>query len=272
MPDPSPTPPSRPTNEPVGPAGDVARTLAAVRSQLVHVEQLVVADASNDTEAGSEAPGWLRPGEGEERWPVAVAVVVVIALQVALPTRLDIGPAWLLPALEAALLIGLTAANPRHIDRRSAVLRALSVGLIAVISIANGWSSYELIRGLITGTTGQHAGPLLAGGGSVYLTNIIVFGLWFSEWDRGGPAARALGERPYPDFLFPQMTQAHLAPHDWRPTFADYLYVSYTNATAFSPTDTMPLTRWAKTLMLIQSAIALTTVGLVIARAVNVFK
>ncbi|HLI00989.1 MAG TPA: hypothetical protein VKV06_09400, partial [Acidimicrobiales bacterium] len=127
-----------------------------------------------------------------------------------------------------------------------------------------------LIRGILDHTEGQQAGPLLSTGASIYLTNIIVFALWYWEWDRGGPVARLHGERSYPDFLFPQMSTPHLTVPDWRPTFFDYLYTSYTNATAFSPTDTMPLARWAKALMLFQSAIALSIVALVIARAINI--
>jgi uncharacterized membrane protein len=127
-----------------------------------------------------------------------------------------------------------------------------------------------LIKGLINGTAGDNASLLLSRGASIYLTNILVFALWYWESDRGGPVARAHGLHPYPDFLFPQMAQSDLAPPDWTPTFLDYLYVSFTNAAAFSPTDTMPLSRWAKMLMLLQSAMALLTVAFVIARAVNI--
>lgn len=108
--------------------------------------------------------------------------------------------------------------------------------------------------------------------GPIYLTNIIAFGIWYWQFDRGGPADRADGLSPYPDLLFPQMTQSHLARTDWEPQFGDYLYVSLTNATAFSPTDTMPLTLWAKLLMGLQSAVALSTTALVIARVVNILK
>ena len=102
------------------------------------------------------------------------------------------------------------------------------------------------------------------------LTNVIVFALWFWEGDRGGPAARADADKPHPDFLFPQMQSPELASRDWEPTFLDYFYVAFTNATAFSPTDTMPLSAWAKLLMLTESVISLVTVLLVVARAVNV--
>ena len=267
VPSPDPARPSLP------PDGEVAATMAALHEQLVKLEGLVrpeVRAARALRDRASHTPGWLKKAEGEERWPVTATIAVAIALQIALPEHLTIGPGWLLPALEGALGIGLTAANPRRVDRRSNVLRATSLMLIALISIANGWSSYELISELIAGTTGSQAGPLLSNGASIYLTNIIVFALWYWEWDRGGPVARSQGDQLYPDFLFPQMTQEHLAPDDWRPVFFDYLYVSYTNATAFSPTDTMPLARWAKALMLAQSAVALVTVALVVARAVNI--
>jgi hypothetical protein len=217
-------------------------------------------------------PAWHRATEGEHRLPVAIAVGVAIALQLVLPGKLVIRPVWLLPALEGALLIGLIAANPRRISRTSATIRAASVALIVLISIANGWSSAELIKGLVNGTGGDNASLLLARGASIYITNILAFSLWYWEWDRGGPVARSAGLRPYPDFLFPQMAQPELTPPEWEATYVDYLYVSFTNATAFSPTDVMPLSHWAKMLMLLQSAVALLTVALVIARAVNILK
>lgn len=217
-------------------------------------------------------PAWRRATEGEHRLPVAAAVAVAIALQLVLPARLVIRPAWLLPSLEGLLLVGLVAANPRRINRTSSILRSASVGLIALISLANAWSSAELIKEIVGGTNGDNATLLLARGASVYVTNIIVFALWYWEWDRGGPVARSRGLRPYPDFLFPQMSVPGIAAPEWRPNFIDYLYVSFTNASAFSPTDTMPLSRWAKMLMLLQSSVALLTVAFVVARAVNVLK
>jgi uncharacterized membrane protein len=217
-------------------------------------------------------PAWQRAAEGEQRLPVAVMLAIAIALQVALPSHLDFGPAWLLPSLESAVLVGVVIANPMRINRASTALRLASLTLIALTSLANAWSSAELAKGIINGTEGNNALNLLSTGASIYITNIIVFSLWYWEWDRGGPVARARGSKPYPDFLFPQMAQPNLAPDYWRPNYWDYLYVSYTNATAFSPTDTMPMSRWAKMLMLVQSAVALITVALVVARAVNVLK
>ena len=269
------SPPSEPdaTSGPDAVDHSVAHLLGSLHEQLRRVERMIGPElaAARSVEQRIE-PAWRRATEGEHRLPVAAVVAVAIALQLVLPNRLVIHPVWLLPGLEAALMVGLIAANPRRINRTSTALRAASVTLIALISLANAWSSGELIKGLINGTEGESAGPLLSRGASIYITNIIVFALWYWEWDRGGPGARARAIRPYPDFLFPQMTQPDLAPPGWTANFLDYLYVSFTNAVAFSPTDTMPMSRWAKMLMLLQSAVALVTVALVIARAVNILK
>ncbi len=222
---------------------------------------------------GELLPGWLRPTRGENRVSVAVAILIAVVLQFLLPHRFTlVRPHWLLPVLELVLLATLTAINPVRLTRHTRMARYLSLLLVAVISIDNGASAVLLDSKLIGGTAGSQAGPLLASAASIYLTNLIAFGIWYWEFDRGGPFARAAAQSPYPDFLFPQMTQQHLASKDWEPRFGDYLYVSFTNATAFSPTDTMPLTRWAKLLMAAQSAIALSTTALVIARAVNILK
>jgi uncharacterized membrane protein len=217
-------------------------------------------------------PAWRRVTSGEPRLPVTVAVLIAIGLQLALPNRLALHPRWLLPTVAVLLLIGIVAANPRRIDRQSPRLRVASLCLIALITIANAWSGERLVAGLLRGAEGKTAPPLLAIGGAIWLTNVIVFALWYWEFDRGGPAARACGVDPYPDFLFPQMQSPEFAPPGWEPTFVDYSYVSFTNATAFSPTDTMPLSRWAKVTMMLQSGLSLAVVALVIARAVNIFK
>ncbi|MEU8965166.1 hypothetical protein AB0C89_26135 [Streptomyces sp. NPDC048491] len=215
-------------------------------------------------------PAWQRATRGESRWASAVAVLVAVALQWTLPERLTIHPGWLLPALEVALIAALIAANPLRIERASRLYRVAGLVLIACISAANGWSAVRLVVGLVRGQEGHDAAALLVTGGGIWLTNVIVFALWYWEWDRGGPVARMQATRIYPDFLFPQMQSPELAPPHWEPAFPDYLYLSFTNATAFSPTDVMPLNRWAKMLMMVQSAVSLLTVVLVVARAVNI--
>jgi hypothetical protein len=213
---------------------------------------------------------WRRRTRGEHRWPSVAAIALAIVLQVLLPDRLILHPRWLLPGMEIALLVALIAADPVRLERRHPLLRLGSLGLVAAMTLANGASAALLIALLLTGRAGDDAVSLVGSGAAIYATNIIAFGVWYWELDRGGPVARMAGARQHTDFLFPQMTQPDVAPPDWEPMFLDYLYVSYTNATAFSPTDTMPLSRWAKMLMLVQSAVALSTVVLVIARAVNV--
>jgi len=128
-------------------------------------------------------------------------------------------------------------------------------------------------RDLEPGTDRTHLSshPLLTGA-AIWLTNVLVFAFWYWDLDGGGPAQRAIGAGGYPAFLFAQMQSPEVAPDDWKPTFVDYLYLSFTNATAFSPTDVLPLARWAKLTMMLQSLVSLSTVALVIARAVNILK
>jgi uncharacterized membrane protein len=128
----------------------------------------------------------------------------------------------------------------------------------------------RLVELLLTGGRAIPASELLTVGANIWLTNVIIFALWYWELDRGGPGARATGTDPNPDFLFPQMAETAIDFHHWEPEFVDYAYVSFTNAAAFSPTDTMPLSRWAKLAMMLQSAVSLVTAILVVARAVNV--
>jgi hypothetical protein len=219
----------------------------------------------------SRAPAWRRRTAGERRWPAALAVLVAIALQLLLPGAIVPVTRLLLPVVEAALLLALVVANPFRVDRESSVLRMLGLAILGVVALSNGWSVVLLTDRILLGRpTGP--GQLLAAGAAIWLTNVIVFALAYWEFDRGGPAVRASGRRGYPDFLFAQMQSPELAPPDWEPEFADYLYLSFTNATAFSPTDVLPLSRWAKMLMLAQTAVALTVVVLVVARAVNVLQ
>jgi uncharacterized membrane protein len=214
-------------------------------------------------------PAWRRRTDPEQRWPSGIAIICMIALQVALPDRLTIGPRWLPPAIEGVLIVVLIAANPGRLTRRSKVLRMSGLGLIAVASVSNAWSAAVLVVDIARNHDVGSAAQLLATGGAVYLINILTFSVWFWELDRGGPTERALGSHQYPDFLFPQMSSPGMASKDWEPKFLDYLYVAMTNATAFSPTDTLPLSRWAKIVMGLQSAVSLIVAALVVAKAVN---
>ncbi len=223
-------------------------------------------------QGAAHLPVWRRKTRGEHRWPVSLSVIVAIVLQLRLPDQLTLRPlpTYLLPVLEGAMLVGLAIANPVRIERRGTFVRWASLVLIILITFANAASAVLLIHEILTGRAGGSAGPLLASGAAIWATNVIAFGLWYWEFDTGGPVHRAYGTLEFPDFLFPQMTDEKLHPRDWKPQFVDYLYLSFTNATAFSPTDVMPLARWAKLTMLLQSAVSLSLGALVIARAVNI--
>ncbi|WP_326559916.1 hypothetical protein [Micromonospora sp. NBC_01796] len=215
-------------------------------------------------------PAWRRRHPGEHRWPVTLVIAAAIVLQLVTPPQFAFSPRWLLPAVEGTLLLVLLVVNPFRMNRESAAVRVLELALVAVATMAVIWSAGRLIVLLVADAAPEDPATILLSGAAIWLTNVIVFALWYWELDRGGPAARANVRRPYPDLLFPQMTAADLAPHDWRPVFLDYLYVAFTNSTAFSPTDTLPLSRWAKTAMMLQSAVSLLVVALIIARAVNI--
>lgn len=219
--------------------------------------------------AGETDPAWGAPSHREARWPATLALLVALGIRVALPERVLYGPRWLVPALEASLLIPLTVANPTHMTRESRNLRSLSVALIGLVTTANASALGLVVRSLLRG--GKAGGrELIAAALLIWVTNVLIFALWYWELDRGGPFARMRPDHRQPDFLFPQMTSPQTAPPGWTPEFGDYLYVSFTNSTAFSPTDTLPLTVAAKALMLVQSGTSLVTVALVAARAVNI--
>jgi uncharacterized membrane protein len=214
-------------------------------------------------------PAWRRRTIGEQRWNGGVAVLCMIVLQLFLPERLSLGGRWLLPVIELIIIAVLGAANPGRFERRSALLRMISLVLISVASLGNAWAAVRLVLDItITGKVGS-AAQLLATGGDIWLINVVTFAVWYWELDRGGPLDRALGIQEHPDFLFPQMTVPDMAPKNWEPRFLDYAYLAFTNSTAFSPTDTLPLSRGAKVGMLLQSAISLIIAALVVAKAIN---
>jgi uncharacterized membrane protein len=204
-----------------------------------------------------------------QHWPATLAVLAALGLYLLLPLQLALGPRWLIPVLEGALLVLLNLVRAYRRTSEESEVRYLVVATIALLNLANMVSIGLLVNDLLFGgiTKGR---PLLYGGVSVWFTNIIVYGLWFWQLDRGGPLARARGRERYPDFQFPQMVSPETAQPGWSPDFFDYLYVALTNAAAFSPTDTMPLTRAAKALMSAESLVSIVTVGIVAARAVNI--
>lgn len=217
-------------------------------------------------------PAWQRETHGELRWPVTVVVILTALAQLTIPEEFTLGETWMTPALEAVMLAVIVALNPGAIRLPHMHLRWLSLALTGTMTIAFVTSALRLIAGLLTGTASNEPLTLIRVGGTIWLINVVVMALWYWELDRGGASARARNVHNRVDFLFPQMSTPQFADADWEPRFLDYLYTSFTNSTAFSPTDVLPLTQWAKMLMMLQSMVSLSTVVLVIARAVNTFR
>jgi uncharacterized membrane protein len=219
-------------------------------------------------------------------WPTA-AIITSAILYADLPSRFIAGPSagafgvvrWVVPAQTALVLAILVLSRPRGrlvqtlgwAERRVHVTRRwLALAMIGIVSAANAASIILLVHLLVNGAA-ANASTLLRAAVHMWVVNVLLFALWYWQLDGGGPLARPTCKPVDRDFLFPQQTEPVLAA-GWRPMFLDYLYVSFTNASAFSPTDAMPLSRWAKMLMLVQSAISLTLAVMVVARAVNILR
>jgi hypothetical protein len=205
---------------------------------------------------------------------MALAVLAAGGLRAVLPSQLRNGDArWAFIVVVVVLLAVLVIGDPGRIDRDSTWLRVLTGSLIGLISAVNAAAAVRLVAGIIDAVKfSTDANLLLASGGAIWLSNVIAFGLWYWDLDRGGAAARARGSDRQPAFIFPEMVNPQYVSSDWYPRFTDYLNLSFTTATAFSPTDVMPLARWAKLTMLVQSGISLAVGALVIARAVNILQ
>jgi hypothetical protein len=201
---------------------------------------------------------------------MALAVLVATGLQVGTPHRGRVPGWWLFPILEIVLLVVLIAIDPGRVDDRSAQVRTLTVTLITLMTIGTIGGVTALIYDILSGVN-LEATDLLGRGAALWVTNVIVFSLWFWELDRGGPAERAAGSGVPLSFAFPENAMPEFAAQGWAPIYPDYLYLAFTNATAFSPTDTLPVTTWAKMTMMLESAISLVTAILVVARAINIF-
>jgi hypothetical protein len=251
----------------VGRIGDTAGTVGravegAVDTAVGQVERRVVQAAARAV--------------GETRFPVTLAILAALGCQLLLPSDIRIiKTRWLLPALEVAVLIPLVVANPIRLNRESRPLRLLSLTLLLLIAGNDAYGIARLVHALLYGdptiTNNLQGTDLIRAAAAIWITNVIVFALAYFELDQGGPFARLRGDCERPDFLFPQQTgdTGDTWP-DWRPMFTDYLFLSFTNSTAFSPTDTMPLSARAKMLMLVQAGTSFVTIGVVAARAVNI--
>ncbi len=211
---------------------------------------------------------------GEPRAPVVIVLLLVIGSFFLMPDHLLPGPKWLMPAILAIFLVALVVSDPGRIDRRSAGVHRIRMGLVVVLVVGTAWATVNLTTDLINGGTdiSDSATSLLRAGGLVWLGLIVSFAFLYWELDIGGPGERAHKQRQYSDLAFPQDMNPEIRRPGWRPVFLDYLYLGFTNALAFSPTDVMPLALWAKLAMAIESFTSLLILGLVIARAVNVLQ
>jgi len=211
-----------------------------------------------------------RHREHDPVWHVQVAMLVAIGLQLALPSMFVVGMRFGIPVVELLLLAALSLTTPREKIFHSFARRLNVITLVVVASLANIYSLSVVVDKLLAGSHSADGRSLILAAINIYLTNIIIFALWYWEMDGGGPGERQRIKGYEQDFMFPQHQNDSYRHPSWRPTFIDYLYVSSTNAMAFSPTDTLPLSRRAKLLMLMQAIVSLITIALVAARAVNI--
>jgi hypothetical protein len=267
--------------------GEVAATMDAARALIAEADAAaerlpaaVKVEASvRDWWARSQGSAPRSPVSGveaagvqaEKRWPMAFTLVLAIAVPLLLPPRFSRGPSWAVPTVEALLLVAIIAIDRGRIDRRSAAGRALSLGLVAVLVVDAAWVTGRLVVDLVEGGPETNsATDLLKTGFLVWFYTILAFAFVYWVLDGGGPESRFLAPPAFPDLAFPGQLNPGVTPPGWRPEFFDYLYLGFTNATAFSPTDVMPLARWAKLAMTVQAVGSLMILGLVIARAVNI--
>ncbi|MGB0114999.1 MAG: DUF1345 domain-containing protein [Ilumatobacteraceae bacterium] len=206
----------------------------------------------------------------EHRLLPALVIVMLVVLPFLLPTKVFPRAMPIVAPLAVGLLIATIVADPGRIDRSSTWIRRLSIALMCVLVVMSTTAAVTLVVELVNGAPAlASATTLLTAGALVWVDANLTFSLLYWEIDSGGPASRHHSQRQYPDLAFPEDMNPELARPGWRPTFLDYMYLSFTNATAFSPTDVMPLRHWAKLVMTAQATISIVILSLVIANAVN---
>jgi len=269
---------------------EIAGTMDAARALIAEADAAERAPVASQAE-GSVRDWWARRRESaprrpkfraevartgigtERRWPLLGALAVLIAMPLLLPARFSVGPNWVVPAIDAVLLVAIVVADRARDDRRPTMVRALSLALMVVLVAEAAGVTARLVIDLVEGgPETNNPTALLSVGFGVWLYTILSFSFLYWVLDGGGPDARLWAPPEYPNLAFPEQLNPVVAPPGWRPQFFDYLYLGFTNATAFSPTDVMPLARWAKAAMTMQAATSLVILGLVIARAVNILK
>jgi hypothetical protein len=213
----------------------------------------------------------------EPRWHAAIAVLIAMALYVTLPPKIVLGPLWLMPVLILVVLVPLLIVSPRR-HEETRIQRLMSIAVIAFLNVFNIGTVVTLFIQLLSVAHRKNfrGEDLLIAAVEIWVTNVIVYSLWFWEIDGRGPDARAHRDPQqalkYADFLFPQMQvqTPDAEPLRWRPFFFDYVFLAFTNATAFSPADTFALTRLAKLLMMVEAFTSLVTIAVIAARAIGI--
>lgn len=209
----------------------------------------------------------------ESRWLVISTVVAAFVLLVLLPRRVWVFPIWVGCVLVSVLIVPMVAVSVStdkarwlHIEG-TATLVFISITGIALLD-----NLQFLLSQMVLGEVKLSGLTLLTSSVAVWAVNVLIFSLVYWRIDRGGPEARANQATPKPDWLFPQQTVPELAPSGWSPSFIDYFFLAFCTATAFSPTDGLPLTSRAKALMMLESVLSLATIITVLARAINILQ
>ena len=208
---------------------------------------------------------------GESRWPPALAILGVILLLATLPGHIHMLPVWVSYLAALVILATMAAVAFAKENQRWLRIERTAILLVALIYVGNTIAELADMVGIVTlHPAGENAFSLLSSSAAIWVANVLIFSLLYWQIDRGGPHARASGSGVKPDWVFPQPVAPEDLPPDWRPLFLDYLYLAYNTATAFSPTDALPLTRRAKMLMMIESTISLVTMIIVVSRSINI--
>ena len=209
--------------------------------------------------------------KAEPRWTPALAILVVLFLLVVLPHHVRVMPVWVFHVAVLALLVVMAAATLRPANTLWQRIERMLIILLAAVYVANTTVELADMIGVITlHPSKSNAFSLLSSSVAIWVANVLTFSMLYWQIDRGGPYARASTLSVQPDWLFPQAATPEDVPPDWRPLFLDYLFLGYNTATAFSPTDALPLTRRAKMLMMLESTISLLTLVIIVGHAINV--
>jgi hypothetical protein len=249
----------------------VVDTMNAARSLVAETDR--ADEGPIGPPAADSIRAWWAGTRRESVWPVVLTMAVALGLQLALPSRFSLGPDWIVPAILGALTGALVIADHGQLRRRALVARVVTLAIATVLAVNGAGVTVRLIDDLVSGGPETNsAGTLLSVGFGVWVYTGIVFAFLYWVLDSGGASARAAAPPAVPDLAFPQQLNPHIGAPGWRPRFLDYLYLAFTNATAFSPTDVMPLALRAKLAMTVQATVSLALLGLVIARAVNILQ